>query len=121
MKDSQMFKKDMTSKEMATLSKSTGKDLQVLVDEYKQWEIDTGIVEKQSLPSDILMEKLGTEQPLSEAMMMIIAKALPLLDNKDTMAQGANIITRVYDSIKGNKGAPSISIQNNNSSVAMTT
>jgi hypothetical protein len=109
----------MTSVELSKLAKQEDKTIKELVRMYKEWEVSTGLVVKPtSRPSDSLEEKLGSTNILDEAMYKIIEKALPLLDNKETMAQGAGLITKVYDSVKGNKGASNITV---NTQVSNTT
>jgi len=104
----------MVSKELAQLARDEGIEIKELIRQYRKWEIDTGIVEKPIVtPSTNLKEILGAEDVLTEAMLSIIEKALPLLNDEKTMEKGASIITKVYDSIKGNKGGSTVSVITN--------
>ena len=107
------FKENMTSKDLVKVQKDFGLSPTEAVEQYKQWQVETGITKAPLVtPSEQLKLALGSEAPLDEAMLSIIAKALPMLDSKDTMKSGADMIIKVYDSIKGNKHS-SISISNN--------
>ena len=99
-----MFKKDMTNIELATLSQKEGINIDDLLTHYKDWKIQTGLIKVSSLtPTKQLEAKLGSVNPSEEALMLVINKALPLLDKVDTLKLGSDIIVKAYDSLKGNK------------------
>jgi len=99
-----MFKKDMTNIELATLSQKEGINIDDLLTHYKDWKIQTGLIKVSSLtPTKQLEAKLGSVNPSEEALMLVINKALPLLDKVDTLKLGSEIIVKAYDSLKGNK------------------
>ncbi len=100
-----MFNKDMTNIELATLSQKEGIDIDSLLTQYKNWKIETGLIKVSSLtPTKQLEAKLGSVNPAEEALMLVISKAVPLLDKVDTLKLGSDIIVKAYDSLKGNKG-----------------
>ena len=111
----QEFKENMTSTELLAMSKEIDAPIKEVAKLYNKWKAKQGLIEAPlPKPSEALIEELGSDNILTEAMLRIIERALPMLENDKTMNAGANLIVKVYDSIKGNKGGSSVNVVTNN-------
>jgi hypothetical protein len=115
-----MYKANMTDNELLELSKKRSLPIEAIWNEYTQWKIDNGLKEAPPvLPSAKLKVQLGEENPEKEAVLAVIEKAMGLLEHKETIKMGSEIIIKAFDSLNGNKSS-NVNVVTNNSTTVIS-